>query len=326
MSSPGADLQLSGTQSRYGRTPSILESTGVRCRAEGVKADPLRLGHMARVYLIWLGGGSCEGCTVAVTGGARPSLEELLAGSIPGVPKVELIHSDFSAESGTEWIQNLVMAERGELDAPYFLTWEGSVMDESLAGTGHWSGLGRDPETGEQLTSCDWLDRLAPGAAAVIAIGTCATWGGVPAAQGNPTGATGVGAHLGAEYRSVLDFPLINLPGCAPAGDNYLETLVKLLYFANGLGPRLELDGLGRPAWLFRRGPLSVECNMDERGAIDGFGGCLKLGGVCIHCTMPDFPDQLHSDPRASGAEVSPIPVALSPTRAGSASPLTRAC
>ncbi|HWG73696.1 MAG TPA: hypothetical protein VG184_06545 [Acidimicrobiales bacterium] len=320
-----------GAQPSYGRPPGILDSAGARCRAEGVAADPLRLGSMARVYLIWLGGGSCDGCTVAVTGGTRPSLEQLLAGGIPGIPKVELIHTDFSLESGAEWIENLVMAEHGELDAPYLLTWEGSVMDESLAGTGHWGGLGHDPEDGRQLTSRDWLDRLAPGAAALIAIGTCATWGGIPAAKGNPTGATGVGARLGPGYRSELDFPVINVPGCAPAGGNYLETVVKLLHFANGLGPRLELDSLGRPAWLFRHGAAVVECNMDERGAIDGYGGCIKLGGICIHCTMPEFQDQLHSEDgdsavSLSASEVSlpPTNVSLSPTRRGVEHVLTR--
>ncbi len=109
-----------------------------------------------------------------MTGGTHPRVEHLLAGLVPGLPRLELVHTVVSTESGPEWVHNLFMAERGELDAPYVLTWEGSVMDESAAGHGYWMGLGEDPGTGRQITSLEWLDRLAPGAAAVVAIGTCA--------------------------------------------------------------------------------------------------------------------------------------------------------
>ena len=261
---------------------------------------------------------------MAAAGGTHPRLEQLLGGTIPGLPQVELIHSLLSVESGSAWTENLFLAERGQLDAPYIITWEGSVMDESTAGTGYWSGLGEDPRTGRQITSREWLDRLAPKAAAVIAIGTCAAWGGIPAATGNVTGATGLGAHLGADYRSAAGVPLVNIPGCAPLGDNYTETAAALLLHLNGLAPLPELDVSGRPAWLFADtvhsscaragyyddgvfaaeageetclvelgcwGPI-VQCNIAERGVIDGNGGCMSVGGICIGCTMPGFPDR----------------------------------
>ncbi|MGI8684452.1 MAG: hydrogenase expression protein HypE [Acidimicrobiales bacterium] len=286
--------------------------------------DPLALGPLRKVYMIWLAGASCEGCTVAATGGTHPRIEQLLSGTIPGLPKVELIHSLLSIESGTAWTENLFMAERGELDAPYIITWEGSVLDESTAGAGFWFGLGEDPATGRQITSREWLDRLVGGAAAVIAIGTCAAWGGIPAASGNVTGATGLGEHLGAGYRSAAGVPVVNIPGCAPLGDNYTETAAALLLHLNGLAPLPELDDAGRPAWLFTEtvhsscpragyydegvfaaeagtetclvelgcwGPI-VQCNVAERGVIDGNGGCMAVGGICIGCTMPGFPDR----------------------------------
>jgi hydrogenase small subunit len=272
---------------------------------------------------------------VAATGGTHPRLEQLLTGVIPGVPRVELIHSLLSMESGADWVHNLVMAERGELDAPYVITWEGSVMDENSSGDGHWMGLGQDPETGCQVTSMEWLDRLSPGAAAVIAIGTCATWGGIPAAKGNPTSAMSVTDHLGACYRSAAGVPIINVPGCSPIGDNYLETAAATLLFLQGLAPVPEFDELGRPAWLFGEtvhrhcprvdyyeegvfaeeagdkeclvelgcwGPV-VQCNIGERGMVDGHGGCMQAGGICIGCTMPGFPDKfspMHEMPPAS--------------------------
>ena len=301
-----------------------LGPQAVRSAATMVPAEPLALGAVRKVYLIWLGGASCEGCTVSVTGATHPKLEQLLSGVIPGLPRVELIHCLLSTESGPEWVQNLLMAERGELDAPYILTFEGSVFDDSTAGDGAWSGLGLDPVTGRQVTTTEWLDRLAPGAAAVIAVGTCAAWGGIPAAAGNPTGARGLTEHLGDTFRSAAGVPIVNIPGCAPLGDNYTETVAALLLHLNGLAPLPDLDALGRPAWLFTDtvhsscnrlryyeegvfspssvepaclielgcwGPI-VQCNIADRGVIDGIGGCMSMGGICIGCTMPGFPDR----------------------------------
>lgn len=197
-------------------------------------------------------------------------------------------------------------------------------MDESIAGEGYWMGLGEDPATGRQITSLEWLDRLSPGAAAIIAIGTCACWGGIPSAKGNVTNSMGVMEYLGKDYRSAFGVPVVNIPGCSPIGDNFLEAAAAALLFLNGLAPLPEFDELGRPAWLFGEtvhrhcpragyyeegvfaknygdkeclvelgcwGPV-VQCNIAERGIVDGHGGCMNMGGICIGCTMPGFPDK----------------------------------
>ena len=301
-----------------------LAPIGVRSRALVADQDTLRIGPLEKIYLLWMVGASCDGCTVAVSGGTHPRVEHLLTGIVPGLPRVELVHTVVSMESGPEWVHNLFMAERGELDAPYVVTWEGSVMDESISGDGHWMGLGEDPQTGRQITSLEWLDRLSPGAAAVIAIGTCASWGGIPAAKGNVTNAMSVMDYLGQDYRSAFGVPVVNVPGCAPVGDNYLETAAAVLLFLQGLAPLPEFDELGRPAWLFGEtvhrhcpragyyeegvfaeqygdkeclveigcwGPV-VQCNIVERGNVAGHGGCMNMGGICIGCTMPGFPDK----------------------------------
>ena len=301
-----------------------LAPLGLRSRLRPPRTDTVLIGPLEKAYLFWIVGASCDGCTIAVTGATHPRLEDLLNGIVPGLPRIELVHTVVSVESGAEWVENLRMAADGELDAPYLIAWEGSIMDETLSGEGYWMGLGEDPDTGRQYTSLEWLDRMAPGAAAVLAIGTCACWGGIPAAHNNPTGAKGVMDHLGKDYRSALGLPVINIPGCSPIGDNILETAAAALLFLNGLAPLPEFDELGRPAWLFTEtvhrhcpragyyeegvfaehygdkeclvelgcwGPV-VQCNIAERGMVDGHGGCMNMGGICIGCTMPGFPDK----------------------------------
>ena len=314
----------------YDRMPLTIDPANplapiaLRSRLRPPKTDSVLVGPLEKAYLFWLVGASCDGCTIAVSGATQPRVEHLLNGIVPGLPRIELIHTVLSVESGPEWVENLRMAAAGELDAPYLIAWEGSIMDETLSGDGYFMGLGEDPETGRQITSLEWLDRMAPGAAAVVAVGTCATWGGIPAAHNNPTGAMGVMDHLGKDYRSALGLPVVNVPGCSPVGDNILETVAATLLFLNGMAPLPEFDELGRPAWLFTEtvhrhcpragyyeegvfaanygdkeclvelgcwGPV-VQCNIAERGMVDGHGGCMNMGGICIGCTMPGFPDK----------------------------------
>ena len=74
---------------------------------------------------------------------------------------------------------------------------EGSLGNEEINGEGHWTGFAVNPDNGQPITINEWLDRLAPKAAAVVAVGTCATYGGIPAMKNNPTGAMGVPDYLG---------------------------------------------------------------------------------------------------------------------------------
>jgi hydrogenase small subunit len=289
----------------------------------------LPLGPLKVVHAYWLAGMSCDGCSIAVVGATSPPVEDLLAGTIPGIPKLVLHHPVLSVEAGEEFVRNYELAEQGKLGAPYVVIYEGSIADERIAAKtgGYWVGLGVDKRsdgTNRPIPTSEWLRRLAPGAAAVLAIGTCATWGGIPAAAGNPTGAMSVMDFLGEGYRSASGLPVINIPGCSPVGDNFTETVAMILLFLQGLGPLPEFDALGRPAWLFGEtvhrkcvragyyeegsfarkfgdkeclvevgcwGPV-VNCNISSRGAINHMGGCMNTGGVCIGCTMPGFPDR----------------------------------
>jgi hydrogenase small subunit len=143
--------------------------------------------------------------------------------------------------------------------------------------------------------------------------------------KNNPTGAMGVADHLGWDWKSSAGLPVVNIPGCPAQPDNMTEVLLYLVLHLGGLAPAPELDDQLRPKWLFGRtahescnraafyesgnfateygsdhrclvklgcrGPV-VKCNVPLRGWVNGIGGCPNVGGICMACTMPGFPDK----------------------------------
>ena len=86
-----------------------------------------------------------------------------------------------------------------------------------------------------------------------MAVGTCATYGGIPAMKNNPTGAMGVPDYLGWNWKSKAGLPVVCIPGCPAQPDNMTETLLYLALHLAGLAPAPELDEQLRPKWLFGR-------------------------------------------------------------------------
>ena len=263
------------------------------------------------LHILWMNGGlSCDGESVALTAASQPSIEDLVLGALPGLPQIALHWPylgfengpDGAADSFIEWFHR---ADRGELD-PFILIVEGSVPDEDNKDDGYWSGFGNDPRTGQPITTTQWLDRLAPKATAVMAVGTCAAYGGIHAMAGNPTGAMGVPDYLGWEWRSRAGLPIVCVPGCPTHPDNLSETILHLLYQLGGQAPTMPLDEELRPRWLFETTVHSgcdrasyydqndfatgygsssclvkvgcwgqvVRCYVANRGWINGVGGC----------------------------------------------------
>src|SRR6516162_5074395 len=119
-----------------------------------------RVPDVKEIHVVWMTTGlGCDGDSVSVTAASLPSIEDLVLGAIPGLPKVHLHNPVLAYEVGDDFMKY----------------W-------------HMAAAGTDPNTGQPITTCEWLDRLAPKATAVIAAGTCATYGGIHAMQGNPTG------------------------------------------------------------------------------------------------------------------------------------------
>ena len=153
------------------------------------------------------------------------------------------------ADNFIEWWHK---ADRGELE-PFVLVVEGSIPNEEIKAEGYWAAFGNNPMTGQPMTTSEWLDRLAPKATAIIAVGTCATYGGIHAMSGNPTGAMGVPDYLGWDWKSKAGLPIVCVPGCPIHPDNLSETITYLLYQVAGQAPMIPLDEALRPRWLFGR-------------------------------------------------------------------------
>jgi hydrogenase small subunit len=142
--------------------------------------------------------------------------------------------------------------------------------------------------------------------------------------EGNPTGCMGLPDYLGWNWKSHAGIPIVCVPGCPVQPDNFMEVLLYLLNMAAGRAPMIPLDDALRPTWLFGQtvhegcdrggyyeqaqfadeygsiscivklgcwGPV-VQCNVGKRGWMGGIGGCPNVGGICIGCTMPGFPDK----------------------------------
>jgi hydrogenase small subunit len=141
---------------------------------------------------------------------------------------------------------------------------------------------------------------------------------------GNPTGCMGLPDYLGWHWRSKAGIPIVCLPGCPVQPDNMTQVLLYLLRQLVSAAPMISLDEALRPTFLFPQtvhetcdrggyyeqadfaaaygalpcivklgcwGPV-VLCNVPKRGWMNGIGGCPNVGGICIGCTMPGFPDK----------------------------------
>jgi len=249
---------------------------------------------ITEISILWLTAGlSCDGDTIAMTGATQPSLEDLLAGAIPWAPKVKLYNPFLSIEVGDEFVEFFRRGARGDLD-PFILVVEGSIPDETNKAEGYWATFGTDPATKQPITTCEWIDRLAPKAWAVVAAGTCAAYGGIHAMAGNPTGCMGLPDYLGWKWKSVAGIPLVCVPGCPVQPDNMTETLLYLLHEAAGRAPAIPLDESLRPRWLFEQ-TVHEGCDRGgyyEQGEFaDGYGSpkCIvKLGcwGPVVQCNV----------------------------------------
>jgi quinone-reactive Ni/Fe-hydrogenase small subunit len=271
---------------------------------------------MNRVPVVWIELQDCAGNSEALLRSDGPQIDEIILDII----SLEF-HETLMAPSGHQAEKQLEEAIE-HFKGKYLLFVEGSVP---MGIDGHFGTIGAKGET-----FIDHLHRLSEDAAAVVAVGSCATFGGIPAAAPNPTDAKGV-------MDVVHGKPIINIPAC-PANPSNMVGVI-LHYVLTGGIP--ELDSLLRPKFAFgyrihdnceRRAHFDAGEYVEEwgdEGAKNNFClykvGCkgpmtfnncsiirynegvnwpVGVGRGCIGCSEPDFWDKYAYERPMSNANI----------------------
>jgi len=258
------------------------------------------LENAKRPSVIWLSFQECTGCTESLTRAHTSTVESLIFDSI----SLDYHHTlQAAAGHSAELAREAAMEENY---GNYLLVVDGSIP---LDNPGYSTIAG--------ISNLDMLNEAAKGAAAIIAVGTCATYGGIPHANPNPTGAVSV-------KDIIKDKPIINVPGCPPIPVVITGVLAHFLTF----GSLPELDHIGRPKAFYGQS-IHDRCyrrpfydkgqfaeTFDDEGAKKGWClfklGCkgpttynacattkwnngtsfpIESGHPCIGCSEPDFWD-----------------------------------
>ncbi|RMG38165.1 MAG: twin-arginine translocation signal domain-containing protein [Gammaproteobacteria bacterium] len=259
------------------------------------------LQNARRPSVIWLSFQECTGCTESLTRSHAPTVESLIFDYI----SLDYHHT-LQAASG-EAAEQAREAAMKENWGKYLLVVDGSIPQRD----------GGVYSTIAGMTNLEMLQEVAKGAAAIVSVGTCAAFGGLPKADPNPTGAAAVS-------QIVTDKPIVNIPGCPPIPVAITGVLAQYLT----LGKLPEMDHLGRPKAFYgqnihdrcyrrpfyERGQFAE--TFDDEGAKKGWClfklGCkgpttynacatakwnegtsfpIQSGHGCIGCSEPDFWD-----------------------------------
>src|SRR5579872_7052908 len=121
---------------------TIMPTEGVPYGRKTQKPSPV-----SDIHILWLTAGlGCDGDSVSVTAAMQPSIEDILLGAIPGLPKVHLHNPVLAYEVGDDFMKYWYEAEQGRLD-PFVLVVEGSIPNEKIKKEGYWAALGTNPDT-----------------------------------------------------------------------------------------------------------------------------------------------------------------------------------
>lgn len=266
------------------------------------RAMAAELAKARRQSVIWLSFQECTGCTESITRSYGPTLEDLIFDFI----SLDYHHTLMAAsgEAIEKARHEAMAANKGK----YIVAVDGAIP----------LGDGGIYSTTAGESNLETLKATCKDAFAIISIGTCAAYGGIPKANPNPTGAVSV-ADI------IKDKPIINIPGCPPIPEAMTGTIAYLLAF----GKVPELDHLGRPKAFFgdnihdrcyrrpyyERGQFAHA--FDDEGARAGWClyevGCkgpitynacattkwnggtsfpIQSGHGCLGCSEPDFWDK----------------------------------
>lgn len=115
------------------------------------------------IDILWATAGlGCDGDTIPMTGATQPSIEDIVTGALPWIPKVKFYNPFLAYENGDEFVRPFREAAERKSGRPFILAVEGSIPNENNKTEGYWASFGTDPLTGRPVTTCEWIDRLAP--------------------------------------------------------------------------------------------------------------------------------------------------------------------
>lgn len=266
---------------------------------------------------VWISAGACGGCAISVLNTVAPSIKNVLIDEvIPGVHISLKFQLNISAGSGSQVMK--VLEDVGQQKQGEFLLIVDGVV--STADGGIFCTIGERGE--ERIPVRQWVVELGKKALAVMALGTCSCFGGIPGARPNPSG---VKKLMDIYKEEGVKTPLINVPGCPPHPDWFVGTLAKLLIA--GLPKPEDLDDwlrpkefygmlihencqrrayfdegkfakhFGEPGCLYElgcKGPITyADCPLKQWN--NGVNWCIRAGMGCQGCTQPEFPDFLGS-------------------------------
>ncbi len=219
-----------------------------------------------RPSVIWIHAQECTGNSESLLRAEHPTIEKLILDII----SLDYHETLFAAAGHQAEAARLAAMEKNK--GKYLMVVEGAIPMKDGGIYSKTAGK----------TSLELVRETAAGAAAVIAIGSCASWGGMQSAPPNPTGAVGVGEALG---RTVM-----TIPGCPPSPYNFLAAVVHFLTFTK-LPP---MDDKGRPLFAYSR---LIHENCERRAHFDAGRFALQFGdeghrkGYCLYklgCKGPE--------------------------------------
>ncbi|MFA6034676.1 MAG: hydrogenase small subunit [Myxococcota bacterium] len=265
------------------------------------RPEPAAGVNDSRIPIIWIESGICTGCAVSMLSSTQPPMDKLL-------PAVRL---EFQ-ETLSDYAGAQLMARLDETTAAYggkyVLIVDGAIP---TGATARMTVVGADPD-GRDITAEDLVKSLSAGAGLIVALGTCASFGGIAGAANNITGSVPLAKLVPAGKQ------IVRLPGCPP-----MPQWITLALAAYLSGDKVELDSLGRPA-MFYGSTVHLQCprlaqfeggnfadvpgdpekclyQIGCKGPFThsdcitrlwhGRSSCVRIGHPCMGCTSPGFPD-----------------------------------
>lgn len=264
--------------------------------------------------IIWLQTSTCSGCSVSVINTIHPSIKNVILEQVlPGHQLILTYHGTLMAATGSLSVETARQSAE-KYAGKYVLIVEGAIPTKQ---NGIYGSIGQ--KDNRPISMLEWIELLGNGAMATLTVGTCAAYGGLPAARPNPSGSKGV-----SDVYQILNIttPVINIPGCPCHPDWFIGTVAKILLY--GMPTSKELDEYGRLKLFYGRSVHNRCINRDyldegifaetfgEEGCLMELGckgpftnadcpirlwngsvnWCIGAGAPCFGCTEKGFPDE----------------------------------